>query len=98
MNELENIYDAYNEKLSEVRKDYKTAVEDFLKRKGLSEDVYNKDGKRGRLIVESHLGEYEIRFFAYKKNGELSQKASDYVWIWMPTNLKNYRKADTEGE
>ena len=98
MSELKNIFDTYKEKISEVRKDYKTAVEDFLKREGLSGDVYNKDGKRGRLIVEPHYNEYEIRFYSYKKNGELSQKASDYIWIWLPDNLKNYRKADTEGE
>lgn len=98
MSELKNIYKAYCEKFSEVRKEYKTAVEDYLKQEGLSGDVYNKDGKLGRLVVDMYNGEYEIRFYSYKKNGELSQKASGYIWIWLPDNLKNYRKADTEGE
>lgn len=90
---LKDIYDIYNTKLLDVKSEYKWAIENYLVEKGLSEDVYNRSGKRGRLLVESTCGEYVIEFYIYVKSGELSKLPSDYIWIWSPTELDNFRRA-----
>ena len=93
---LEDIYETYKSKLSAVKSEYKKAIEDFLTEKGLSEDVYNRNGKRGRLLVEKTFGGegYEIKFFAYTKSGELSKVSSGYIWVWSSNGLDDFRRAD----
>ena len=94
---LKTIYDAYVETTKKIDAWYKKAIEDCLKENGLGGDVYNKKGRRGRLIVEKNYGNYELRFYAYTKSGELSKLASGYVWVWSGSDLSDYRSAEKEG-
>lgn len=91
---LEALYDAHNAKIKAENAEYKKAVEDFLKENGLGGDVYNKSGRRGRLRVEKTYGDYEIKFYAYTKKGELSMLSSGSVWLGLASGLNAYRSAE----
>ena len=84
-------------KLTDVVNEYKRALEGLLKLTGYDGDVVEKKtGKKGRLtIVNSYYNSlgYEVKFYPYKKDGELSKNASGWFW-----DLSNYEVVKNESD
>ena len=56
--ELEKAHETHRAKINEANNEYRKALEDILERNGFGGDVYNKSGRRGRLLVEKTYGGY----------------------------------------
>lgn len=95
---LHEIDKFYRDRISDVNSEHIKAVKDYLRENGLSEDVINPKGKRGRLRVLREYGSVEIKFYAYTKSGELSKLPSGYIYLWSNNPLGGYKRADKEVE
>ena len=82
---MKEISRKYEATLNELRKAKADEIRQYLKDNNLNYDVKRlSDGVCGRLSVEIprliEFGLVEVRFYPYKKNGGLSERASGMIF------------------
>lgn len=81
--ETENdIEKRFGKELNELQEQYREALEELIKEKGMDKGVIRiRDGKEGVLVIESdwyRRSGYDLKFYPITKAGEVSKKASGF--------------------